>query len=256
MKIVKLITLSIFAALTACASSVNDAVGDPNFHVGTLQQSVLVIADINAEGTAFSSMPQSTMNTLAVNGLRLSRKDLQVFNSNIMYDEFSEPERARIVDAAERQFVSAEDKALLSRMAKAGDLVVFSRILGDMTESEESEHLSNVGDKTRRVLTRSTWRESSMQVDVYDVNQQKLVWSAVVDDREQNDISQERANGSFLENLAVDVLEAALIGGFPAAPSDQDMVSELFKKLGASLPQRSCKEIGFSECMKRKWEQS
>lgn len=256
MKILKLVTLSIFASLAACASSVQDSVGDPDFHVATLQQSTLVIADVNARGTAFSVLPQSTVNTVAVNALRLSRKDLSVFNSNILYDQFSEAERASILVAAERQFVNANDKALLARMAKSGDLVVFSRILSDSTESEESEQLSNVDDKTRRMLTRTTWRESAMQVDVYDVNQQKLVWSAVVDDREQNQISQERHNGSFLENLAVDVLEAALIGGFPAAPSDQKMIAELFKSLGASLPQRSCKDLGFSECMKRKWEQS
>ena len=260
MKILKTLLLAFPLALSACAGGMSQLIDgnreqyvlDPSFTLLELYQADVYFGGINV----LEQTPnESQLNDIAYNDITQSRNDLRWQNHHTFAAMVGEEQAKQLKTYSLSNFASTEAKSALQAAQYPASYVLYVRMLSNDVryENDESYHTDH---NNKKVVERvySAIRSGTVQADVYDLNSQTHVWSAVLDHEISNETTTERKKGSLLENVLSDVVDTMLVS--PEAPSTEEWVGSMFRKIGGQLPQRKCSEIGFTECFKRSARQS
>lgn len=242
--------LFLIGLLSACSPNIKNHYINNSFTIEKLEICPVYLLDINSVVTEWSVKEHDEYYDSALLAISSTRDDISFLNHQEFYFKFGE-KLADDFSLGLSDPENSEGKVLIDETKSCGFALISYLIEDDVDRSKEKiTEVVNGSEET--YLTFTVSRKIAIKTDIFDLTTGQKVWSGKLFKSSSN--SHKRSHNpskNFLEDLFWIAVENKLFGGYPNTPNLQDLTHAVFKDLGKSLPRRSCKEVGYWECVHR-----
>jgi len=238
------LALALGLGLAACSSTPKALYTDPDFDTKNIEADGIFVAGVTAAEVAEEESPRDAI-TL---GEGLRRRLQEQWQREIPgpgkalltggADEF----RSVLADFEHSGQLNADAFTRLKSRRKLGRYVILGRIDIDEIERTHEETRDDQEDRVRFEIELITRHHVGLSVDIYDLDQQRVVWSSSFDRRLQvrgrrftHEARPEDVRNAPIEELR-EIRERIREEGYPNAPARSEVLRRLFDDVAAALP--------------------
>lgn len=250
--------LGIFCLLTGCAT-VEGLYQDPSFTYGAVRAGNIGVGGVASTSRALSSGEQSAYGNLVRNSLVQHFPGMNIMPQGDAVSALGAPRYQTMMryyadnGVIQDQYLTAF-KDHITNMR----YLVFARIVSYQTSRRHDEvkdfdypshhHAGNFNHHTSESLNYYSTLEMRVEMSVYDLKQQRVVWSGNLDDSQENKNSytlpeiyhhrHESRDRDLFTNLANVLLQNEMRGTYkyPSTPSSNSLLQNILRGLIAKFP--------------------
>jgi hypothetical protein len=230
----------------ACGGGQSALYTDPSFDGKSLDADGLLVGGVVTSPTLSEDAQGGDPVTLA-DALRRRLEERRaselVAPGRLLLEGDVEAYREMLTEYARTARLSANALAGLAPRRSLGRYLLLGRIDLDEIEETHEETRDDQEDRVRFEIELLSRRHMGLSVDVYDLQEERIVWSAAFDRRLQVRGSRftHEARPDDVENAPIDELreirERIREEGYPTPPSRDEVLRRLFDDIEEALPQ-------------------
>jgi hypothetical protein len=243
--------------LAACKTPVAGMQQHPSFTYEAITQNQFIIGGVVSAAGSLDHITRIRFGDLLERIFHKERPELDMIRTGYLFREIGSESFARLLDGYRlTAMVTEQDMDNIRHLFPAARYLVLCRIEKDQVNRQHHESEADVVDSeedrregefeyVRVDVSLATTREMGATLTIYDLRQNVLAWSGYVTQSETNSNHSSRTfnkKNRWQEELA-DAFVSALIGvdgnSYPAPPSRQEVLEELFEGFAENMPERS-----------------
>lgn len=235
----------VLSLISACTHNMENVISKKSFSAENITNEKVLFWGLSTGAPLWEKKEFSRLSNTALSTLASRRDNVDIRADTILLSSLGEEKYREIYQknlVGER--LSSETLSAISSAAEDYRYVVLSRI-----DKNQITELSNHSEKT---ITYTTKRELTIHTEIYDLQENQLVWSGDNSNvRSNTNTNEHHGSRNFFKDIIHDSLDRNIYGTYPSPPAIEYMVRRSFKQLADSLPNKSCSELGYFYCAKR-----
>ncbi len=249
MALYKLLVIIFIITLPSCAM-MNVNYVDSSFNEKNLSAGNIIFGGLVSQKETWNEEAILKYSSIAVASLSHIRNDFIIKHYNDIIEQNKKQQLNEILEHIKNAILV--DQAQLKGLINSSEnfrYILFARLQSNNIRYSRSEQKDKNKDD---IIIYKTMREVLIYVDVYDLDSSKVVWSGEIKKENANENKNPHDNSSnFLTDVISAMIEDAIYGTYPQAPSLEHLIKDAFEDVARSLPASDCGVIGLGECVKK-----